>query len=137
MMWSYSLASAEQAREIRGKFMSYLHGLNDLTGDLFASELIFAELVGNVAMHAPGPIKIDLHWLGRSAQLSVCDNGPGFDLTAMPHLPEDGAESGRGLYLVWRLAGALKVRRTAAGENCVTTTLPLHLERARCRALPV
>lgn len=129
MIWSFASEEAETARSVRSQFMAYLRECAEPGGDFGAAELIFAELVGNVALHAPGSIIVDLQWLDYRPFLTVCDTGPGFELPPIPALPEDSSESGRGLYLVWKLAGNLKVYRTPAGSHCVTTSLPLRRAR--------
>jgi GAF domain-containing protein/anti-sigma regulatory factor (Ser/Thr protein kinase) len=86
------------------------------------AELIVAELVGNLARHAPGPAEISLEWNAGQPVLHVRDRGPGFDF--VPKLPPDVyAESGRGLYLISALAREFAVARRPDGGSDVRVVL--------------
>lgn len=94
------------------------------------AELVVAETVGNAVRHAGGPIWVSLSWRELSPTLEVRDLGPGFDpdeLTAARNAPLDDpfAESGRGLFLISRLAPSLQARLRAAGGMTVSVVLPV------------
>lgn len=95
--------------DARAWFTDYLreHARDD--SDLFSAEIIFGEVVGNVARHAPGPIAIAMRWKGESAVLEVWDCGPGYALG--PFVTDDLAESQRGLFIVAALGHDLRVAR--------------------------
>lgn len=83
-----------------------------------------AELIGNAVRHASGPVWVSVAWTGARPELTVWDLGPGFVLQA--ELPPDPlAESGRGLFLVSRLAGDLAVAVRRGGGAAVRATLPV------------
>ena len=113
--WSFDARDVATGRAVRGEFAAALetHGVRD--DDLFAAEVIFGELLGNVVRHAPGPIEIVVEWdPERAPVLHVLDRGPGFVLA--PRLPSDVlAERGRGLFIVWSLAEELNVTKRPDG----------------------
>ncbi|BDE06189.1 hypothetical protein WPS_14650 [Vulcanimicrobium alpinum] len=78
--------------------------------DTAAAQLVFGELVGNAVRHAPGVVDVELTWDDPSTPiLHVVDDGPGF--ASRSGLPNDDAESGRGLFLVECLTRAFSVTR--------------------------
>lgn len=89
------------------------------------SELIFGELVGNVAQHARGPVYVELRRTRSDAVLCVHDDGSGFELN--PSLPDEMCETGRGLYLVSALAKRVTVKRREGRGASVTVTLPVRV----------
>ena len=83
-------------------------GLAD--GDVLGFETVFGEIVGNAARYTPGPIDIAVLTSGERVVLAVLDRGPGFTWDAA--LPKNAmAESGRGLFLIDRLARSVRVER--------------------------
>lgn len=67
---------------------------------------------------------VSVTWTGPRPELTVSDLGPGFELD--PSLPPDPlAESGRGLFLVNRLAADLAVAVRRGGGATVRATLPV------------
>jgi anti-sigma regulatory factor (Ser/Thr protein kinase) len=116
--FSFRITNAALAHNARRIFGTYLAAQAEPSSDLYASELIFGELLGNVARHAPGPVDVRLRWNGPRAILEVTDNGPGYAVDN-PQLPSDDlAESRRGLFLVASFGAELSVRT----EGQVTTT---------------
>lgn len=92
--------------------------------DLGICGVIFAELVGNAVRHAPGALSVSLEFRGEEAVLHVIDKGPGFHYD--PALPQTlWAESGRGLFLVSRLAREVRVDRLPGPGSHVAVTLPV------------
>jgi GAF domain-containing protein/anti-sigma regulatory factor (Ser/Thr protein kinase) len=122
--WTFDTADAASARDARLSFVDTLRAAGVATNDVFASELIFGELLGNVARHAPGPIAIALEWDDGSAPvLHVLDDGPGF--VVVPRLPSDMlSERGRGLFLVWSLAEEFNVTRRESTGSHARAVLP-------------
>lgn len=107
LRWRFDPREYRHARGVRETVVEalVLHGEGV---DLPAAELVFGELVGNAARHAPGTIDVELSWDDRSTPvLHVVDEGPGFEAEAT--LPPLDAESGRGLYLVRHLTRAFTV----------------------------
>jgi anti-sigma regulatory factor (Ser/Thr protein kinase) len=78
--------------------------------DVYAAELVFGELVGNVSRYAPGPVEIFVDWNGPAPVLHVRDQGLGFAYA--PRLPRDPfSEKGRGLFIVAALTDDCNVTR--------------------------
>ncbi|MGB6986474.1 MAG: SpoIIE family protein phosphatase [Candidatus Aquilonibacter sp.] len=124
--WTVDARSAAAARRAKRAFLWHLGEFASDGTDLSASELIFGELVGNVARHTPGLAEITLELVGSSALLHVVDEGP--PIVHAVARPEELAEGGRGLLLVKSLARALTIGRTIGG-NQVTAELPIALNR--------
>ncbi len=119
----FRIADASLAINARSIFQRYLAAQVDAASDLYGAELIFGELLGNVARHAPGAIDVRLRWNGRTAILEVADEGPGYSVADV-HLPNDFAESCRGLFLVSSFGRDLAVR-SDGGRTTTTVTLPV------------
>ena len=121
----FRFADALLATHARQLFIVYLSGQVSPDCDLFTVELVFGELLGNVARHAPGPVDVEIVWEDAGARLEVWDDGPGYELNlAVPDLLE---ESHRGLFLVAKCADCLRVERRA-GRTVTSVLLPI--ERA-------
>lgn len=91
------------------------HGTPD--EDVLDAEMIFSELVGNIARHAGGMVDVRLDRRGGHAVLHVLDEGRGFQY--LPRLPIDMfAENGRGLFIIHELAEEFSiVRRPGEGSH--------------------
>jgi anti-sigma regulatory factor (Ser/Thr protein kinase) len=124
--WAIDARSASAARRAKRAFLWRLGEFAPDGTDLSAPELIFGELVGNVARHTPGMAEITLEVDDNVALLHVCDEGP--PIVHAVSRPEDLAEGGRGLLLVESMARDLTIDRTANG-NHVTVELPITLNR--------
>lgn len=126
--FSFRIADASLANNARTIFQRYLSAQVDGSSDLYGAELIFGELLGNVARHAPGAIDVRLRWNGPVAILEVGDDGPGYSIDDV-HLPGDFAESSRGLFLVSAFGRDLAVRHEN-GRTTTTITLPVSRRRS-------
>jgi PAS domain S-box-containing protein len=125
--WSFDAENARAAQDARAEFVQYIRAHVNDSFSVSAAELVFGELIGNVVRHAPGPIDIDLDWSKAAPVLHVIDRGPAFEDSNT--LPTDIlSESGRGLYIVRRLASDLKVEHVPGYGNHVTVELPLRRE---------
>ncbi len=128
--WNFETIDAMNALASRKAFMRFLHYACQMTSDFDGAEIVFGELVSNVALHAPGPISIHARQSSNGIALDVYDTGPAFVLA--PSLPvETNCDSGRGLFIISKLGSNLHVERTARG-NRVSIDLPVSL-----KALPV
>ncbi len=125
--FTFRIADASLANNARTIFQRYLAAMVDPASDLYGAELIFGELLGNVARHAPGAIDVKLRWNGPVAILEVADHGPGYSIADV-HLPSDFAESSRGLFLVSSFGRNLEVRHER-GRTTTTVTLPVSRRR--------
>jgi anti-sigma regulatory factor (Ser/Thr protein kinase) len=121
--FSFRIAGASLANNARIIFQRYLAAQAAAGSDVYGAELIFGELLGNVARHAPGAIDVHLRWNGAVAILEVSDHGPGYSVDDV-RLPGDYAESRRGLFLVSSFGRDLKVRHEN-GRTTTTVTLPV------------
>jgi signal transduction histidine kinase len=126
--FSFRIADASLANNARAIFQRYLTSQVDAGSDVDGAELIFGELLGNVARHAPGAIDVHLRWNGPVAILEVGDSGPGYAIDDV-HLPADFAESRRGLFLVAAFGRDLRVCHRE-GRTITTVTLPVTRRRA-------
>ena len=126
--FSFRIADASLANNARGIFQRYLAAQVDPSSDLYGAELIFGELLGNVARHAPGSIDVRLRWNGLLAILEVADEGPGYSVADV-HLPGGLDESCRGLFLISAFGTGLAVR-CEDGWTTTTVTLPVKRRRA-------
>jgi anti-sigma regulatory factor (Ser/Thr protein kinase) len=115
--WMFDASDAKAAQNARAEFALELraHGAGD--EDVYAAEIVFGELVGNVLRHAQGDVEILVDWSGPLPVLHVRDQGPGF--SHIPRLPQDIlAEGGRGLYIVATLTDDFNVTRiTGQGSH--------------------
>ena len=118
------LPDAASGRRARGMFASYVWA-HAKPPECDACELIFGELLGNVAKHAPGPVDIALRWEHDAGVLEIGDRGAGYEVAGC--LPEDDlCESTRGLFLVEAFGGAnLRTYRADDGRNVTHVELPI------------
>jgi anti-sigma regulatory factor (Ser/Thr protein kinase) len=122
--WAFDAENAQAAHEARSQLVAYLRERTSADADVGSAELVFGELVGNVVRHAPGPIEVQVEWIGPQPTLHVIDRGRGF--LRDPSLPNDVlSESGRGLYIVSQLTSGLRIERIAGYGNHVAAVLRL------------
>jgi anti-sigma regulatory factor (Ser/Thr protein kinase) len=124
--FSFRIVDASLAHNARKIFGAYLAAQVEPGSDLYAAELIFGELLGNVARHAPGPVDVRLRWNGPRAILEVMDRGPGYVVEDQPQLPDGLSESRRGLFLITTYGSDFVVRRH---EERTTTSVVLPVVR--------
>lgn len=129
--WSLDPRDSAAVPRLRHRIVECLGRLAGPGADLADAELVVAELLANAVEHTTGPAWVSLRWEGSHPLLSVADLGPGLhggtggrDLLA--RLPEDQlSTSGRGLYLVSRLALDVAVAPRRTGGTVVSVTLDL------------
>jgi len=128
MRWQFEAADARSAYAMREEFFrSLLRYCAADDEELATCGVIFSELIGNAVRHAPGPLSVSLEVRDDGLRLHVIDKGPGF--TYDPKLPASlWAESGRGLYLVSKLAYDATVERIPGIGSHVIVTLPLRCD---------
>lgn len=121
--WYFQCEDASSAADARPSFTNHLYRRNVEPETVYAAELVFGELVGNVVRHAPGPIEIELVWRDDGPILAVRDRGKPFAVGTIA-LPEDlESESGRGLYLISAFATPPVVSPRVGGGNEVIVQL--------------
>ncbi len=122
--WCFDAENAQAAHDARAEFVDALRDRYGARTDFGPAELVFGELIGNVARHAPGAIDVQLEWCESGAVLHVTDRGKGFIRDAA--LPANVlSESGRGLYIVEELSRALHIERIPGYGNHVAVNLLL------------
>jgi len=94
----------------------------------FTAEIVFGELLGNVARYAPGDFDVAIDFATEEPVLHLLDNGPGFRFN--PNLPDDVlSERGRGLYIVSSLAKNFSVDARLGGGSHARAVLELRSGR--------
>lgn len=111
--WTFQAQQAKHAHRRRHEFIAHLRKHGSEESDFAAAEIIYGELVANVIRHANGRISIVLEWQSHYALLRVRDSGDGFRHNfGLPHI---FSETGRGLFIVRRLAHKLDVECDPTG----------------------
>jgi serine phosphatase RsbU (regulator of sigma subunit)/anti-sigma regulatory factor (Ser/Thr protein kinase) len=125
LRWQFEAADARSAYAMREEFFASVRGLCEPDeAQLATCGVIFCELIGNAVRHAPGPLSVSLEQRDSALLLHVIDKGPGF--AYRPRLPSNiWSESGRGLFLISKLAHKVEVERIPGLGSHVTVTLPL------------
>ena len=118
----FRFADVALAASARQLFIAYLRSQAAAEADLFNVELVFGELLGNVARHAPGPVDVNLIWEQTGARLEVWDTGPGYELNVA--LPDLFDECRRGLFIVAQCSSRLHVERRGC-RTVTSATLPV------------
>lgn len=122
--WSFDSSDWRGARAVRREFLARIAESAQGNSDSKAAELIFGELVANVAQHAAGTIEIALEWPDHNAVLHVIDRGEGY--AASQETPADLlTEHGRGLWLIQRLGAQLSVEILPGFGAHVRAALPI------------
>jgi anti-sigma regulatory factor (Ser/Thr protein kinase) len=131
LRWQFEAADARSAYTMREAFFQRI--LTTCEADeeqLSTCGLIFAELVGNAVRHAPGSLSMSLEDRGGALTLHVIDRGSGF--AYRPMLPRNiWSESGRGLYLISKLARRVSVEQSPGPGSHIAVVLPIDSDRAR------
>lgn len=124
VIWTIDARIEESARRVKRAILWHLGEIAQPGCDLSLSEMILAEMIGNVARHTPGPADVTLEWKGSVARVSVFDKGRQFDPPVQAEAADPFAESGRGIFLIRALSPEFSVRWTGEG-NCVSAVLPV------------
>ncbi len=128
--WTFDATDVERASAVRREYLAQLRNVGFSTVELYAAQLVFGELIGNVCRYAPPTVDVMLDNSGSAAVLHVLDSGEGFEFR--PRLPADPlAERGRGLFLVKAFADELSMERRRTGGSHARAVL---LGRTRYRA---
>ena len=128
--WHVDTREGERTAAVRARVVDLLASAGAEAPALFAAEMIFSELVGNVVRYAEGHAEIVLDLRSNCAVLHVMDSGTGF--TLVPRLPSDLlSERGRGLFLVWKLSEDFNVDVRTGGGAHARAVLPVDLTKYR------
>jgi anti-sigma regulatory factor (Ser/Thr protein kinase) len=122
-VWQLDARDPSSAQRVKRAVLWQLAGLAGKTPEMDAVELIYGELIANVARHTPGLATVTLEWQDDEPVLHVDDQGPPFQL--LIKAPTDVlAESGRGFWLMSNYTSKLFVRRIS-DANRVSVGLPV------------
>ena len=129
--WTFDAADGDAAHRVRCELSDELLTLRLKPDEVFAAEMVFSELIGNVVRHAGTEVEVLVDNSRTSPVLHVLDHGAGFSLNTK--LPADTfEEGGRGLYIVSQLVRDFTVapRTAATGSHARAVLLgrvtPLH-----------
>ncbi|MEO9170649.1 MAG: ATP-binding protein [Candidatus Aquilonibacter sp.] len=125
MIWKFDATDGRAAGTAKAALLKRIRSQAGPSADLVLFELVFSELVGNVARHAPKIAAATLEWQDGGAVLHVSDSGPGFShKTYLPQNPL--SESGRGLFLVENMSKKLQINCLPGGGSRVSVWLPIY-----------
>jgi hypothetical protein len=122
-VWQLDARDPFSAQRVKRAVLWQLAGLTGKTPELDAVELIYGELIANVARHTPGLATVTLEWHDDEPVLHVDDQGPPFQLLIKTPA-DDFAESGRGFWLMSNHTSKLFVQRIGEA-NRVSVGLPV------------
>ena len=120
--WTFDANDGRAAQAAREAFVARLISLGVRDDDRLACEMVFGEIVGNVARYTPGPVDLAVRTRGHAQVLMALDRGPGFPWT--PEAPRDAyAESGRGLFLIETLSREVRIEHLAGFGTYIEVAL--------------
>lgn len=121
--WSMVATEARQGARLRRAFREYLEHLGHPASDFDAAEMVYGELVGNCARHAPGEIRIAFRWDDSTLVVTEALDR----LRMWPFSPDDAsAESTHHAYaLINAFTGRIHVTRDPAGGTRASVVLPV------------
>ncbi len=139
MDWYLDGDDAHATSLLRHEMAAYLRRHGEAASEFADAELVIAEVLGNAARHAGGPVWVSLSWQEATPTLTVRDLGPGFDATQLERAVAEWSgeaaiesavvggigEGGRGLFLITRLAPEVEAQVRAEQGMAVTVTLPV------------
>jgi len=126
--FSLHSGDSERVSSVRRAFSLMLAERGADNASAFTAELVFGELLGNVARYAPGDFDVAIDFATAEPVLHLLDNGPGFRFN--PNLPDDLlSERGRGLYIVRSLAKSFSVDPRLGGGSHARAVLELRSSR--------
>lgn len=124
--WYFETDCPRDALAGRPLLERYLSDHTREGSDLFPAALVYGELVSNVVKHAPvGGVRVWLEPHRDKFALCINDTGKGFAECDAVRLPDDRAESGRGLFIVKQVCEEVSYRRLDSGGFVVRAVLPL------------
>lgn len=125
--WSFDARDEDAATRVKRAMFWHLADHIE-PGDSVNLEVVYGELIANVARHTPGPAGVEIERHGSDIVLRVADQGQPFDAT-VPAEVDFFSESGRGMLLVASLAKTFSVSRHDSG-NCVSVSFPVNAKRS-------
>jgi serine phosphatase RsbU (regulator of sigma subunit) len=113
--WTFESGDWQAAKAARRKFVAHLRARAGEYSDVRGAELIFGELIANVAQLATGPLEAALAWTDDGAELHLIHRGDAG--------PEN--EQFHGLWLVGRLGAQVRVETLPGLGTHITAALPV------------
>ncbi|MCG8582263.1 MAG: ATP-binding protein [Bacteroidales bacterium] len=100
-----------------------------IVSDRKVIELIFRNLLSNAIKYSPsnGTVKLNIHQTDQSITITVDDNGPGINKSALQTIftsPQNEKESGSGLYLSYKFAMVINAKLSVKNKDnmgCIFT----------------
>ena len=129
MCWSLDANDALAARSARKGAAAALGELTNDPDIVGAAELIVGELLSNAARHADGHVCLEISAVDGFATISVHDTSPSFAVEIRRPIDEM-SESGRGLFIVSKLAERIDVIPQTNIGKCVSVRLGLPVAHA-------
>jgi anti-sigma regulatory factor (Ser/Thr protein kinase) len=115
--WRFDPRGADAAARVRSELRRVLR-LHERDDAIVRLDMIYAEIVSNAILHAPGPIEVSMECAesGGDVVLHVKDRGPGYRVNAQ--LPKDlFSECGRGLFIISTHSDRFEVDQRAGGGS--------------------
>jgi anti-sigma regulatory factor (Ser/Thr protein kinase) len=122
--WTLDACDAISARAARKEATAALAAYTNVRDVLAAAELIIGELLSNAARHADGKVCLELGRVDGHAEISVHDSSTAFALE-IAEPANQLAESGRGLYIISKLARRIDVEPFTGVGKRVSVALDL------------
>jgi anti-sigma regulatory factor (Ser/Thr protein kinase) len=124
--WYFETDSPRDALAGRPLLERYLSDHTLEGSDLFPASLVYGELISNVIKHAPsGGVRVWLEPHDSKYALCINDAGKGFSDRDPHRIPDERAESGRGLFIVHQVCEEVSYRRLDGDGFMVRAVLPL------------
>lgn len=125
--WYFETDCPRDALAGRQLLERYLSDHTREGSDLFPAALVYGELVSNVIKHAPsGGVRVWLEPYRDKFALCINDAGSGFSDREAGRLPDERAESGRGLYIVRQVCEEVSFGHVEREGFVVRAVLPLN-----------
>ena len=122
--WSCVCADDRSARGLRAEACRYLaHYADPTASDLKGAEQIVGELVANVIRHGAPPFGVCIDWREEQATFCISDRGDAQRLLYV--VPDQYAESGRGLLMVRAFGGQFVVDPPSADRRGLRVVVQL------------
>lgn len=118
--WRIARVDSPDVRAVRYSFADELRRLGRSDEEILDGTIILGELLANACEHGRLPIRVELRSHGKYWRLNVQDSGSGFTRSAQVYDPS--SDRGRGLQMVERLGGVIRVSNGAAPN--IEVTLP-------------
>ena len=125
MDWFLRGGDLQATRALRVAMVSYLRRHGSPGAPYDEAEIVFGELLGNAAEHAPGPMWVNVDWSKHRPKVTIYDLGPGFQAPERVEMPGANSSRGRGLAIAMTWSEDLRAAARRAGGSKVSVILPV------------